>query len=271
MHLLRVTLGKNTTTRRNGFPFNIPALESLDSIEFTSPVTFLVGENGSGKSSFIEALALASEAIAAGSAEVLEDESLEHIHALAEDLQLEWRTRPVRGLFVRAEDFFGYTKRLKYLRAELQAEAELLADELNDHSVMAKLMSQSPFQRELQDLKDRYGEDLDSHSHGESFMKFFEARLKPNYLHLLDEPEAPFSPSLQFALMTYIYQLVSEGAQFIIATHSPLLLAFPGATILSMDSSPLRESEYDALEHVSFFRSFLNNPASYLRHLDSAS
>jgi predicted ATPase len=269
MHLQKVRFGKNTTTRKNGFPFNIPSLEAIDNIEFKSPVTFLVGENGSGKSTFMEALAIASEAIAAGSHEVLEDSSLEHIHPLAEDMQLEWKARPVRGLYVRAEDFFGYTKRLKQIRAELEAESRVVADELDEHSVMAKLLSQSPFQRELQDLKDRYGDDLDSHSHGESFMKFFENRLKPNYLHLLDEPEAPFSPSLQFTLMTYISQLVSDGAQFIIATHSPLLLAFPGAMILSMDSSPLCESKYDELEHISFFRSFLKNPDSYLRYLDS--
>lgn len=269
MHLLSVNFGRNTTTRRNGFPFNIPALSAVERIDFNAPVTLLVGENGCGKSSLLEALAIASEAIAAGSAEVAEDHSLDHLHPLAEDMSLEWRARPVRGLYVRAEDFFGYTKRLKIIQAELEAESQQLAHELDEHSVMAKLLSQSPFQRELQDLKEKYGDDLDAHSHGESFMKFFEARLKPNYLHLLDEPEAPFSPSLQFTLMAYISQLISQGAQFIIATHSPLLLAFPGATILSLDSAPLQQADYDELEHVRFFRSFLQNPESYLRHLST--
>ena len=102
------------------FPFDVPAIRSLTSVEFTTPVTFLVGENGSGKSTFLEAIASAAGIVAAGSADLDRDESLGAVRRLAETLTLSWSKRVRRGFFLRAEDFFGFAKRMSRLREELE-------------------------------------------------------------------------------------------------------------------------------------------------------
>ena len=110
--------------------------------------------------------------------------------------------------------------------------------------------------------------DLDHRSHGESFFSFFQARFVPDGLYLLDEPEAPLSPLRQLAFLSLIKPLVEkQRAQFIIATHSPILMAYPGATILNFDVLPIAPIAYDDLEHVRLTRDFLRDPASFLRHL----
>ncbi len=114
---------------------------------------------------------------------------------------------------------------------------------------------------------ERYGEDLDANSHGESFLKLFRSRFVPAGLYLLDEPEAPLSPQRQLALLSMLKEMVAEQAQFIIATHSPILMAYPEAQILSFASHPVSEVSSENVEHVSLTRAFLNNPNSFLRHL----
>ena len=98
-------------------------------------------------------------------------------------------------------------------------------------------------------------------------MKLFQSRFVPGGLYLMDEPEAPLSPQRQLALLSMLKEMVGENAQFIIATHSPILMAYPDAAIFSFDSHPVREVSYEDVEHVSLTRAFLNNPGSFLRHL----
>ena len=121
--------------------------------------------------------------------------------------------------------------------------------------------------KSLYAIRALYGEGLDARSHGESFLTLFQSRFVPKGLYLLDEPEAPLSPQSQLALLAMIVEMVKQQAQFIIATHSPILLAFPGAEIFSFDRTPPGVVEYQDLEHVSLTREFLNNPERYLRHL----
>ena len=121
--------------------------------------------------------------------------------------------------------------------------------------------------RELESMQSRYGEGLDTQSHGESFLALFQARFVPGGLYLLDEPEAPLSPLRQLALLSAIKEMVGQDAQFIIATHSPILMAYPGAVILSFDQTPIGAVSYQSLEHVNLMRDFLNDPQAYLRHL----
>jgi predicted ATPase len=116
-------------------------------------------------------------------------------------------------------------------------------------------------------MERRYGVDLDANSHGESFLKLFQSRLLPGGLYILDEPEAPLSPQSQLALISMIRATAAAGAQFIIATHSPILLAYPGATIYSCDTVPLTQVSYEDLDHVNIMRDFLNAPERYLRQL----
>jgi predicted ATPase len=116
-------------------------------------------------------------------------------------------------------------------------------------------------------MRKRYGEGLDTRSHGQQFLDFFQNRFVPGGLYLLDEPEAPLSPMRQLGLLALLKKMIENESQFIIATHSPILMAFPGATILSFDQIPVRPVTYEDLEHVTITRDFLNNPDSFLRHL----
>lgn len=249
------------------FPFTVPAIRSLRTLELDAPVTFFVGENGSGKSTLLEGVALAAKLPTIGSAEAAKDDTLEAQRALAKALKLTWNRRAVRGFFLRAEDFFGYAKQLSRTRAELLARAAEIESEYADRSAWAKGLALGPTLGSVAEMDRRYGSNLDENSHGQSFLKVFEARFVPNGLYLLDEPEAPLSPQSQLALLAMMTDMAAAGGQFIVATHSPILLAYPGATIYSFDGGAVQRAEYDALEHVALTRDFLNAPQRYLRHL----
>ena len=124
-----------------------------------------------------------------------------------------------------------------------------------------------PYARELNDLENRYGEGLEYHSHGEGYLELFQSRFVPGGLYLLDEPEAALSPLRQLGFLSLLKEMVNQDAQFIIATHSPILMAFPGATLLNFDHIPLQEATWEQLEHVTLTRDFLTNPQAFLRHI----
>jgi predicted ATPase len=124
-----------------------------------------------------------------------------------------------------------------------------------------------PYAHELYDLNQRYGSGLDAHSHGESFLALFQSRFVPEGLYLLDEPEAPLSPIRQMAMISILRDMIEQKSQFIIATHSPILMAFPGAVIYDFDRLPLQTVRYQDLEHVRLTRDFLDNPGAYLNRL----
>ncbi|HEX5826179.1 MAG TPA: AAA family ATPase [Candidatus Limnocylindrales bacterium] len=254
---------------RRSFPFDLPAIRGVRSLRFETPVTLFVGENGSGKSTVLEALAIASKAITAGSVDAADDPSLEGVRALARSMTLTWATRTHRGFFLRAEDFFGYARRMGQLRAELAADLAAVDAEYSDREgSLAHELARTPYLRELADLERRYGDGLDSQSHGESFLRFFGGRLVPGGTYFLDEPEAPLSPARQLAFLALLKELVEADGQAVIATHSPILLAFPGAAIWSFDAEGgIAPVGYEDLEHVRLTRDFLANPEAFLRHL----
>jgi predicted ATPase len=249
------------------FPFSVPAIRALDSMELCGPVTFFVGENGSGKSTLLEGIASAARLPAVGSADLDADATLGSQRALGDALRLVWGRRTKRGFFLRAEDFFGFAKRLSAMRSELLARLAEIEVEYADRSAYAKGLAAGPVWASLGEMESRYGVDLDANSHGQSFLRLFQSRFVPGGLYLLDEPEAPLSPQSQLGLMAMISDMIAEDAQFIIATHSPILLAFPGARIYSFDRSPVEAVGYDELEHVVLTREFLAAPERYLRLL----
>ncbi len=267
LHLKSLSIKRLPEGSIREFPFNLPVIQSIQELVFTSPVTFFVGENGSGKSTLLEAIACAVDAIPIGSESLRSDKSLTAVRRLSQWFKLSWQQRSHRGFFLRAEDFFGYARRLYQMREELESDLRNVDDEYQGRSKLAVDLAKTPYQRELGDLQSRYGEGLDSRSHGESFIALFQARFVPNGLYLLDEPEAPLSPLRQLTFLSLLKQMVEQNAQFIIATHSPIILAFPGATILSFDKLPLHYVNYTDLEHVTLTRSFLDDPEAYLRHL----
>ena len=268
-HLVSVSRKRRRDQADREFPFTVPAIRTLPPLPFERPVTFFVGENGSGKSTLLEGLATAAGLPTVGSAEAAADETLTAQRRLARGLQLAWAHRSARGFFLRAEDFFGFAKRLARERAELLGQLLEVEQEYRaaGRSAYALGLAQGPARASLAGMERRYGVDLDANSHGESFLKLFQSRFVPGGLYLLDEPEAPLSPQSQLALLALLAAMVAEDAQFIIATHSPILLAFPGAAIYSFDHPPVRAVTYESLEHVALTREFLNHPDRYLRRL----
>jgi predicted ATPase len=249
------------------FPFSVPTIRTLEVLRTDVPVTFFVGENGSGKSTLLEAIAMAAHLPAVGSADLAKDDSLGEQRYLSYALKLTWSRHTARGFFLRAEDFFGFTKRVSAMRSEFQAQLAEIERNYADRSQHAKMLAMLPVKRSLAELEQMYGEDLDANSHGQSFLKLFGSRFVPGGLYLLDEPEAPLSPQSQLALLVMMQEMVAQQAQFIIATHSPMLLAFPGARIYSFDSTPVQEVPFEELDHVVLMREFLNGPERYLRAL----
>lgn len=215
----------------------------------------------------LEGLAIAAKLVTVGSIEVQADGTLRAQSFLARALKLTWNVRAFRGFFLRAEDFFGFTKALAVDRAELLARLKEIEVDFAGSSEKGRELARGPVRSALAEMEGRYGVDLDANSHGESFLKLFRSRFVPGGLYILDEPEAPLSPQSQLALIAMLGEMVEQGAQFIIATHSPMLLAFPGATIYSCDSVPLAAVKYDEVDHVTITRDFLNAPERFLRHL----
>ena len=251
----------------DGFPFSVPALQGPCEVALPGPVTFFAGENGSGKSTLLEALAVAAQLPTVGAREAAGDDSLAAARKLARALTVVWRGRTHRGFFLRAEDFFGFVQRLQRERAELEARIAEVKRDYVGRSELAKRLAMGPAAASLGAMEASYGRDLDANSHGESFLRLFRARFVPNGLYLLDEPEAALSPQSQLGLIAMMSEMVGQGAQFIIATHSPLLLAVPGATIYSFDDSPLRQVSYDALDGVVLLRDVLSAPERYMRRI----
>jgi len=267
IHLKAITVREFNSHDQGEFPFNLEIVRSLREIEFRAPITFLVGENGSGKSTLLETIACAVESITVGSESVRTDKSLAPLRKLAQYFRLAWTKRTRKGFFLRAEDFFGYAKSMRQTKEEFQQELENIKEEYKGRSRYAAALASMPFHGQLADMQRRYGEGLDSYSHGESFLTLFQSRFVPGGLYLLDEPEAALSPMRQLSFLAALKQMVQENSQFIIATHSPIILAFPDAQILFFNEGRIREVKYIQLEHVQLTKDFLNNPDSFLRHL----
>ena len=264
--LERVSLKRAPPAGDTEFPFSIPAIRTLPPLDLSAPVTFFVGENGSGKSTLLEGLAAAANLPTVGAAEVGRDGTLAAQRRLAAVLRLGWAKRTHRGFFLRAEDFFGFQRRLAGERRELEERLTEIDVAYSDRSTYAKGLAAGPVRASLADMERRYGRDPDARSHGQAFLNLFQGRFVPDGLYLLDEPEAPLSPQNQLGLLALLLEWV-DRAQFIIATHSPMLLAFPGAVIYSFDRVPIAPVRYEDLEHVALTRAFLNDPAAFLRRL----
>ena len=268
-HLTRISLrapatGDVAEQGRSAFPFSLPAVRSLPPLDLDTPVTFFVGENGSGKSTLLEGIAAAADLRALGSSDVGLDDSLRGQRALGDALRLTWRNRTRRGFFLRAEDYFGFLKRRA--RDDARIERERLEALRGSGAGGAEDAWRDATHADEVNAA-RYIGQYDAQSHGESFIELFGSQVKGGGLYLLDEPEAPLSPRRQLALIALMAEAVRVDAQFIVATHSPILLAFPGARIYGFDEPPVRELAYAELEHVTLTRDFLRDPERYLRHL----
>lgn len=222
---------------RTGFPYDLPALANVEDLALDRPVTFLAGENGAGKSTVIETLADAMAFAEEGG----ELERSGVLPPVPRPVLNDWlaprvtRTRPRNGYFLRAESFFN------------------IASFVDGGSIHAP------------DVSLYGGVSLHEQSHGQSFLALAANRFAGNGLYLLDEPEAALSVTSLLALLAIIVRAAEDGAQFVIATHSPILLACPGARIYEIDEDGFTERDYDALSAVALTRAFLDAPERYLR------
>ena len=262
IHLQTLELG--VPARADAFPFSVPAIRSLRELRFARPIALFIGENGSGKSTLLEAIALGTGAVAIGSRDVERDPSLAALRGLARALRFGWTRRTRRGFFLRAEDVFGFTARVSGLARELEEAADEFDGKLTGYG---RQLARGSVLGQRRALAETYGEDLDANSHGETFLRIFQARVVPGGLYLLDEPEAPLSVQRQLALLALLREMAAQEAQFLICTHSPVLMALPEAQIFSFDDGAIREVAYADIASVAILRDFLNRPEAYLRRL----
>lgn len=231
-YLRRVTL-EPSPSRGSAFPFDVPALAGGLDLHFRSNVTFLVGENGTGKSTLLEAIAECCGFNLEGGNRDHHREVFAERSEFARALRLSWMPKTSEGFFLRAESFYNFASYID----------------------------------RVSDLRAYGGRPLHEQSHGESFLALFANRFEHG-LYILDEPEAALSPQRQLSFLRVVYELEKPGhAQFLIATHSPILLSYPGAVIFSLDGGSARETTYEETDHYRITRDFLNDPGRYLRHL----
>jgi predicted ATPase len=250
------------------FPFSLDLIQNLDEIRFEQPITFFVGENGSGKSTLLEAIAWAVGVPTIGSEDIDVDYTMVNAQKLGECLRLGWKQKTNRGFFSRSEDFFGFSKKLHQSILQLEQDSKEMETTIGAHGDLAK--AQGLVNAEKQAFENRYGRDLTEISHGESFMKFFQNRLFQQGIYLLDEPEASLSPQSQLSLILLIQKAaVSRKSQFIIATHSPILLAMPNAQILLLENGKIKKVKLTETTHFQITKAFLENPEQYLQHLSN--
>lgn len=228
-YLREITLDQHAQLDFSRYPFSIPAVRNMNVIAPHADVTFFVGENGAGKSTLLEAIAVAMGLPAEGGTSNVSRQQQE-VSALGKHLKLvKSFRRPSMSYFLRAESLFN---------------------------VFTYLDSLGPGSRPSLHLR----------SHGEAFMDVM-LDFKPGGFYLLDEPEAALSPTRQLAAMSAIHQLVQQDCQFIIATHSPILLSYPGARILQFDGEGISEVDYEDTEHFAVTRDFLNHYQRRLQQL----
>lgn len=240
--LREIVLRDDRIPDRTAYPFGLPAVRHLGRLPFHPDVTFLVGENGAGKSTLLEAVALAWGFNAEGGTKNFRFATRPSHSELHGALALvRSPRRPRDGFFLRAESFYNVATEIERLDAGLPAGDAILG---------------------------AYGGvPLHDQSHGEAFLSLMMHRFRGQGLYLLDEPEAALSPSRQMAVLGRMHDLVAEGSQFIVATHSPILMAYPGAWIYLLDQSGISRVRYEETEHYAVTRTFLNNPRGMLAEI----
>jgi len=239
IYLKGIRLNEKLDINRKQYPLNIPALNHFKELVFDSPVTFLVGENGMGKSTLIEAIAICMGLNAEGGSSGFNfSTKASHSNLFEYLITVRGARRNKDGFFLRAESFYNVITNMESLNGG-GPPIEMYYGGIPLHEV----------------------------SHGEGFMRLLMHRCHGQSFFVFDEPEAALSPLSQIKMLIRIHQLVKEGSQFIISTHSPILMAYPGARIYQLDESGIHTAQYDETEHYRLMKYFLNNTENYLKEL----
>jgi predicted ATPase len=236
--LIAATVLRDKIEAPDEYPFSIPAIGALREIRFEQPVTFFIGENGSGKSTLLEAIAVRLGLNPEGGSRNFNFSTRASHSSLKDYLRLIRSPRRIRdSFFLRAESYFNVATQIERL-------------------------DEDPFGPPI--IRHYGGRSLHEQSHGESFFALFMNRFGGDGLYMLDEPEAALSPSRQLAFLTRLHELVLEGSQFVIATHSPILMAYPNAAIYLLDGGAPSLIPYRETEHYQVTRNFLTRTGQML-------
>ena len=243
-YLLHLEVLRDRIADAERYPFNLPAVRALSVLPFHPQVTFLVGENGAGKSTLLEAIAVASGLNAEGGSVNFTFATRASHSPLGECIRLAKAiARPRDSYFLRAETFYNVATEIERLDQGPEGEGGL-------------------------PIIDAYGgRSLHEQSHGESFFALFKNRFRDHGLYLLDEPEAALSPTRQVEFLVLMHDSIRRGCQFVIATHSPIVMAYPDARIHLLDRQGIRDVAYTDTEHYQVTRRFLSNPKRALETL----
>ncbi len=239
MHLKSVNLYPEKYPTYEFYPFNLAIFQQTPRLEFNSPVTFFCGENGTGKSTLLRAISDKCKIHIWENFQTMRFVNNPYEDQLYEAIEVNWTDGEVPGSFFSSQIFHNFSQ---FLDEWAVADSQIL----------------------------NYfgGKSLMIQSHGQSLLSFFAARYQIKGLYLMDEPETALSPRSQIELLKILFQMSQKGhAQFIIATHSPILLSCPGATIFSFDRVPIQPIEYEQTEYFQFYKDFMNYREKYLRML----
>jgi predicted ATPase len=238
-YLLHLEVLRDRIPDPDQFPYNLPAVRGLTTLSFHPKVTFFVGENGSGKSTLLEAIAVACGLNPEGGSRNFNFATRASHSPLGECVRLaQALAKPADSYFLRAESFYNVASEIERLDE----------DDPGAFCVGPKLTPAYG------------GRSLHEQSHGESFFALFRNRFRDHGLYLMDEPEAALSPKRQLQFLTLLHDFVRRGGQFVIATHSPIILSYPQARIYSLDVEGVREVAYTDTEHYRVAQGFFSNP-----------
>jgi predicted ATPase len=252
--------------RTSPFPYSIPAVTFAKNIELDRHVTVFVGDNGCGKSTLLETLALSVNLPLIGG-HIDDHAGFEAAAILKPFLDIEWGRQTNKGFFFRAEDFSDFINSVDKERKKIDHYLSDLKGQV-DESIIRQMSDSQNYR--LSSMRREYGEDMQAFSHGEAYLKIFEARIGKKGIFLLDEPEAALSPLKQLSLLFLIMESVKSGnTQFILATHSPIMMGIPGAAIYEIKEDGMQKVKFEETDHYRITKTFLNNPDHYLRHLKS--
>ncbi|MCW3106741.1 MAG: hypothetical protein JWQ09_1247 [Segetibacter sp.] len=252
------------TDKQNPFPFNIPAVRFAKQISLDKKVTIFVGDNGCGKSTLLESIAYSINLPLIGGF-IGSSAGFEAARLLKPYLKIEWTRENKKGFFFRAEDFSDFIDSVEKEKGKIARDLSELKGQVDDSIIerMSESMNYS-----LRQMRKNYGENMQAFSHGEAYLKILQTRIHNKGVYLLDEPEAALSPLKQLSLIAFILEVLkNENSQFIIATHSPILMGMPGATLYEIQDDSMQQVKYKETDHYRITKTFLDNPDYYLRHL----
>ena len=252
------------TTRQHPFPFDVPAIKFAKDIDLSNNITFLVGENGTGKSTLLESIACKLN-LPHMEGFGYDKNSFSAARTLEPFLHFTWGMERFAGFFFRAEDFGDYLNSIHRKGTTIEQQMGDMGEDVPRHIVEQMKNSANT---QLRNMRQTYGQELQAFSHGEAYLHIMDQRINKRGIYLLDEPEAALSPARQLTLIHFIQNhLKHYNSQFIVATHSPMLLAYPEAAIYEISDNHMAKTDLQNTDHYSITKSFLDNPEAFLRHL----